>query len=241
VRRLNKTSRSPRERILVRQVGQRHAARMTSRSEVKPHWRGKLSAMATAAQASLRPASTDQRMLVHGVSWKDYVILREALETPGLRMTYCEGVLELMSPSFRHELAKTNIARLIESYALLRDLPLVGYGSMTFRAQAKERGAEPDECYCVGRRMNEHGFPDIVIEVIETSPLLDKLEVYRGFGIPEVWLFEDGAFALHRIAGDHYERVERSRFLPDLDLALVARLAVREDQDEALRELKRTL
>src|SRR5436190_19438633 len=82
----------------------------------------------------------EQRMLIHGVRWKDYVILREALDTPGLRMTYCEGALELMSPSRIHELRKTTIARLVELYAFLRELPLVGYGSTTFRKEAKERG-----------------------------------------------------------------------------------------------------
>ena len=110
------------------------------------------------------------------------MILREALDTPGLRMTYLDGALELMSPSLTHELNKTTIARLIELYAFVRDLPLVGYGSTTFRREAKERGAEPDECYCVGRRIEEGQFPDIVLEVIHTAPLLDKLEVHRGWG-----------------------------------------------------------
>jgi hypothetical protein len=30
-------------------------------------------------------SSVEQRMRIEGVSWKDYVILREALDTPGLR------------------------------------------------------------------------------------------------------------------------------------------------------------
>ena len=34
----------------------------------------------------------EQQMLIHGVSRKDYVIMREAVDTPGLRMTFCEGV-----------------------------------------------------------------------------------------------------------------------------------------------------
>lgn len=192
----------------------------------------------TPAQA---PAPAEQRMLIHGVRWRDYVILREALDTPGLRMTYCEGALELMSPSLTHELNKTTIARLVELYAVLRDLPLIGYGSTTFRREARERGAEPDECYCVGRRLREGEFPDIVLEVIHTSPLLDKLEVYRGLDVAEVWLFRDGAFEIHRLEGERYERAERSRFLPELDFGLVARLASRPDQDEALRELRRAL
>jgi len=180
-------------------------------------------------------------MVIHGVRWNDYVTLRETLDTPGLRMTYCEGTLELMSPSLTHELNKKTIARLIEIYAFIRDLALVGYGSTTFRLEVKERGAEPDECYCVGRRIVEGEFPDIVLEVIHTSPLLDKLEVYRGFGIAEVWLFQDSAFEIYRLTEDRYQRVERSGFLPELDFALLARLAVRPDQDEALRELRRLL
>jgi Uma2 family endonuclease len=198
---------------------------------------------AVAKPSSPAPALADveQRMVVHGVRWKDYVILREALDTPGLRMTYCEGTLELMSPSRTHELNKTSIARLVELYAVLRDLPLIGYGSTTFRLEAKERGAEPDECYRVGSQMKEGEFPDIVLEVIHTSPILDKLHVYQGFDVPEVWLFRTGAFELYRLANDAYSPIERSGFLPDLDFTLIARLAVREDQHEALRELRRML
>jgi Uma2 family endonuclease len=179
----------------------------------------------------------EQRMLIHGVSWKDYVILREALDTPGLRMTYCEGALELMTPSRAHELWKTTIARLIELYAFQRGLPLVGYGSTTFRHEVKERGAEPDECWCLGSIMRDGDYPHIVLEVIATNPLLDKLLVYDGFAVPEVWLWRDGAFELYRRRGaGGYDRVERSQFLPDLDFTLAARFVTREDQDVALRE-----
>jgi Uma2 family endonuclease len=180
----------------------------------------------------------EQRMLIHGVSWKDYVILREALDTPGLRMTYCEGALELRSSTRLQQLRKHTIARAVELYAFLRELPLVGYGSTTFRREAKERGAEPDECYRVGSLMKDGEFPDIVLEVIETSPLLDKLRVYEGFEVPEVWLSKGGAFQLYRFVGERYEPLERSQFLPELDFALIAELAVREDQHQALRELR---
>src|SRR4051812_36222106 len=92
----------------------------------------------------------EQRVLMSGVSWDTYVALREADDRPGLRMTYCEGELEIMSPGPEHEEAKTIIARLVEMYAVERDVPLLGYGSTTFRQAVKRRGLEPDECYCVG-------------------------------------------------------------------------------------------
>jgi Uma2 family endonuclease len=183
----------------------------------------------------------EQRMVIYGVRWKDYVILREALDTPGLRMTFCEGVLEITSPSRQHELWKKTIARFVELYALERDLPLIGYGSTTFRKEARERGAEPDECYRVGTIMKDGEFPDIVLEVIHESPILDKLHVYSGFEVPEVWLFENGEFRIFCLRDGKYERVDRSPLLPGLDFAMVARFASREDQHQALRELREIL
>lgn len=156
-------------------------------------------------------------------------------------MTYCEGMLELMTSSFGHEADKTSIARLVEQYGFIRRLRLNGYGSITFRCEARQRGAEPDECYCVGRVMAETELPDIVLEVIHTTPLLDKLHVYVGLGVPEVWLFRHGEFEIYRLAGDHHDRIERSGFLPELDLALIARLAACPDQQDALDELHRLL
>lgn len=180
---------------------------------------------------------TEQRIVIPCVPWKVYVLLRDAIDTPRLRMTYCEGVLELMSPSRAHELKKKTIARFLELYAFLRKLPLVGYGSTTFRREAKQRGAEPDECYRVGSLMGEGEFPDVVLEVIETRPVLDKLAVYDGFEVPEVWLFDMGAFEIYRRrARGGYARARRSAFFPELDLALVARFASREDQHVALGE-----
>jgi len=198
-----------------------------------------MAALAATPVLSALPHTVEQRMLLHGVRWKDYVILREALDMPGLRMTYCEGMLELMSPSFGHGVDTKAIARLIEFYGFLLRMRLNGYRSTTFRREAQQRGVEPDECYCVGRAMTEGEFPDIALEVVRTNPLLDKLTVYAGFGVREVWVFQDGAFALHRLAGDRYERVERSGFLPALDFALIARLAAYPDQQDALDELRR--
>ena len=194
--------------------------------------------MATAALPPLQVAvpPDEQRMLIHGVSWKHYIMLREALDTPGLRMTYLRGSLELMSPSKTHEVGKKLIARLLEHYAFRHRLPLNGYGSTTFRREAKECGAEPDECYAWGRTLDEGEYPDLVIEVLVTSPLLDKREVYAGFGVPELWLYRNGTIEVYRLDGEAYRPAERSVLLPELDLALVARLATSTDQLAALQE-----
>ncbi len=177
-------------------------------------------------------------MLLRNVSWKEYLLLRDLLDGPGVRMTYAEGALELMSPSPEHELWKTNIARLVELFAHVKGIDLYGYGSTTFRKEAKERGAEPDECYLIGKKLAD--YPEIVIEVVHTSPLINTLDVYRIFGVAEVWVFREGAFTLHALdrAHDRYDVCPSSTLVKGLDFALVARYAVREDTPQALRDFE---
>ena len=53
------------------------------------------------------PALIDQRVLLSGVAWSDYQRLLDLRgDRAGPRMTYLEGVLELMSPSVGHESLK---------------------------------------------------------------------------------------------------------------------------------------
>ena len=197
--------------------------------------------MVAATSLEVVAPQAEQRMLLQNVSWKEYVLLRDVLDGPGVRMTYVEGVLELLSPSPEHELWKTNIARLVELFAHVRGIDLYGYGSTTFRKEAKERGAEPDECYLVGKRLA--AFPEIVLEVIHTTPLIDKLDVYAAFGVAEVWVFKDGAFSVHAFdaADGSYRARTDSALLAGLDFAMLARFAVREDTPQALREFEREI
>lgn len=177
----------------------------------------------------------EQRILIGGVPWATYVMLRDSIESAGVRMTYLKGWLEIMSPSREHEVEKTQIARLLELFCLEHDIPLFGYGSTTFRKEEEERGLEPDECYSRGE---DKTTPDVALEVIKTHGSLDKLEVYRGLGISEVWVFEVGAFRVLALRGDHYEPISASSVFPEVDLPRIAALALRKDQHAALRELR---
>jgi len=78
---------------------------------------------------------------------------------------------------------------------------------------------------CAASKLEEDDVPDIAVAVIVSSALVDKMAVYAGLGIPEVWVWRPGSgtIAVHRLVGQNYERRERSEALPDLDLALLAR------------------
>lgn len=67
------------------------------------------------------------------------------------------------------------IARLLERYAEEVDIALHDYGSTMFRREAKARGLEPDECYCIGMLKE---LPDFAIEVNLTGGGVDKLAMY---------------------------------------------------------------
>jgi Uma2 family endonuclease len=184
-------------------------------------------------------APGEQRFVLHGISWEQYEAMRAATDhLRGVRMTYLEGALELMSPGFDHEWVKTGIARLLEMYAVERYVPLNGYGSATFRKRAKDRGLEPDECYALGPLRE---VPDIAIEVVFSHGLIDKLEVYRGLEVPEVWVWEKGQLTIWQLAPDGYHAAERSRFLPDLDLVQLLTFVRRDDQTAAVRAYRDVL
>jgi Uma2 family endonuclease len=180
--------------------------------------------MAIRHPAPIEAADTENRFVMHGVPWIAYVTLRDALDDQaGLKMTYLAGTLELMSPSSLHEDAKTIIGRLIEVWAMEEDVDLRGFGGTTFRREAKQRGLEPDECYKLGK-LHDDDVPDIAIEVIVTNALVDKMAVYAGLGVPEVWEWRPstGTIEIHRLVGDHYERRDRSDVLAALDVAMLA-------------------
>jgi len=197
-------------------------------------------AAVTSTPAVPPPQAGEVRLVVHGVSWDRYEVARNALDGPGLRMAFCEGVLELMSPLRPHEEWKKNVARLVELWALERDVPLYAYGSTTFKNAVRERGVEPDECYCVGAEMRE--WPHIVVEVVHTSPVaIDRRRLHEGLGAPELWIFERGTFELWAHDGVSYRRVDRSPLLPDLSFDDLARFVVRSDQHRALKEWREAI
>jgi Uma2 family endonuclease len=177
----------------------------------------------------------ERRILLTKVPWSTYVVLRDTVDSSGIRMTYLEGSLEIMSPSRKHEVDKKQIARLLELFCLERDISLYAYGSMTLRREEKQRGLEADECYCRG---DDRDVPDIALEVIATSPLLDKLEVYRGLGVREVWVYRNGGFALHALRDDRYELIAASEIFPEVDLPAIARYAAAPNQHAALRAFR---
>jgi Uma2 family endonuclease len=106
-----------------------------------------------------------------------------------------------MSPSPKHGKIGKLIARLVETYTLEKEIPLVGLGTTTWKSEAIQRGLEADECYYVRNAewaapkeefdLTVDPPPDLAIEVDITSSSLNKQEIYADLGVPELWRHED--------------------------------------------------
>jgi Uma2 family endonuclease len=192
-----------------------------------------------ATPPNMAAIGAEQRILLEGVSWRQYELLLATFgdDFPGLRLNYLAGSLEIMGTSAEHEEIKTIIAMLLESFFLENQIRFHGIGAATFRKIDQQRGLEPDECYCLGGKKE---LPDLAIEVVLSFGLLDKLEIYRGLGITEVWVWEAGQFKIYHLRNDEgnnstsYELIAQSELLPTCDLAQLANYVKPAEQFDAV-------
>lgn len=196
---------------------------------------------AIALSQLVAPTLTEPRITLGNISWQQYETLVATLSpSPSLRLSYNQGLLEIMTNSSQHEMIRSLIGRLLETYALVENIDFYSYGSTTFRNQAAARGLEADESYCIGERRE---IPDLAIEVVITSGGIDKLEIYQGLGIREVWFWQDDRFTLYQLVNSTtgYQELERSQLLPNLDLALLCQFIDPEQEPQMVRAYHQAL
>ncbi|MBA2748298.1 MAG: Uma2 family endonuclease [Tatlockia sp.] len=182
---------------------------------------------------------SEQLVIINDISWQMYEsLLADVEDNSHLRIAYLEGVLEIMSPSRRHEFIKTNTGRLLDVYFEETRTRFYGLGSTTFRQESVARGIEPDECYCINC---EKQVPDIAIEIIVSSGGINSLKIYRGLQVPEVWFWESNSFTLYCLDGESYQLVARSKFLPQLDLSLLAEYVIFPEPMDAVIEFRQKI
>jgi Uma2 family endonuclease len=177
--------------------------------------------------------ATEQRLVLEGVSWQQYETMLAALgdDFPNLRLSYLEGILEIMTTSPEHEELKKVIGMLLEAYFQETRTRFHALGSATFRKAMKLRGLEPDECYCLGQKKE---IPDLAIEILITSGIVNKLDIYQGLGVTEVWQWQDGQFLIHHLLPTGYEQITHSELLPNLDPQQLASYVNPTDQFDAV-------
>lgn len=186
--------------------------------------------MATAEQSV--QSSAEKRFVLYGVPWETFQLLRNAAGLERTRMTYDEGMLELMSPSYRHESIKTLLAQMLESFTVELRIPRRSLGSMTCQPREAFKSLEPDECYYIANFAKIRGrteidlavdpSPDLAIEVEVSSSAIKKLRIYAALGVLEVWRWHGDSLRSYVLGGNR-EYVE-TEFSPNLPMLRVKEL-----------------
>jgi Uma2 family endonuclease len=189
----------------------------------------------SASKTILRSSSA----LLSDVRWETLEKLDEDMAETGARLTYLDGLLEIMAPlSDNHETPKKTCAQLIEAYLRVKRIRFYASGSATLGIKALAARKEPHESYCLGERKS---IPDLAIEITVTSGGIDVLEIYRRIGVREIWFWEDGAIAVYVLRSTGYELVRQSELLPDLDLRSLKFHSRMADQYDAVDAFIKTL
>ncbi len=186
----------------------------------------------------------EEKFISSGVSWQMYEALLIKLEDNfHYRVTYLDWILEIVSPSIRHESIKKRLAILLERYLYKKRIQFKPMGSSTIKKQLLKAGAQADECYCIGEAKN---IPDLAIEVTVTSGSIDKLEIYRRLGVAEVCFWESSTLKLYRkreeaskfLQTNGYEQIETSEVLPELNISLLEKCTLISDDIQAIDEFE---
>ena len=129
----------------------------------------------------VQPAET--RTVMHDIRWETYVDLADQRSGSVPRMTYDQGVLELMSPGMRHEGIGRFLGRMIETWTEVKGVEIQSVASTTFKRSDLSKGFEADESYYIrhadvvlGKEKIDLAVdppPDLVIEVEITKSAID--------------------------------------------------------------------
>jgi len=167
------------------------------------------------------------RVLLEGVSWETYqCLLRDWESKPGERLTYDNGVLEIMSPLPKHEKLGVILSRLVEATTRVIGVEVLSLKSTTWNREDVRKGAEGDESFYI---QNEEAVrdkdridlsidppPDLVIEADITSSSLDKVSIYQALGVPELWRFDGDKLIIYCLIDGEYQTSDTSQALPIL-------------------------
>jgi Uma2 family endonuclease len=193
--------------------------RSTVNSEQRP--------MSTSSVASPPRIASDERVVLRRVSWDTYE--RLLADDEGRRvplMTYDRGVLELVTPSRRHELDSETITRIVDIVAAELGTPIQSTGATTYRLKELERGFEADASFYVQheaqvRDRDELDLsidppPDLVVETEVSHSALGKLDLFAAMRIPEVWRWDSRRVSIFVLDQGRYRESQTSLALPVL-------------------------
>ncbi|MDB9306943.1 MULTISPECIES: Uma2 family endonuclease [Cyanophyceae] len=176
----------------------------------------------------------EQRTVLHNVSWETFeALLRDTGEDRGSRFAYDCGTLEIMTPLFEHENAKSNFGNFIIALAEELDIEIRSAGSTTLKRRLANRGIEPDNCYYIQNEPAIRGQetlnletdppPDLAIEIDITSSSVNKLGIYAALGVTELWRYNGQDLKFYQLVEGQYIECSFSIAFPLIGMSDISR------------------
>ncbi|MBE9212571.1 Uma2 family endonuclease [Plectonema cf. radiosum LEGE 06105] len=167
----------------------------------------------------------EQRTVLHNISWETFeTLLKETGEDRASQFAYDGSTLEIMTPLFEHENPKINFDRFIFILAEEMNIEIKSAGSTTLKRKIVRKGIEPDNCYYIQNELAVRGretldltnypAPDLAIEIDITSSCVDKLDIYSGLGVNELWRYDGKNLKFYQLIEDEYVECEFSIAFP---------------------------
>lgn len=177
-----------------------------------------------------------ERVVLRDISWDFYErLLGELGDSPGTRVTYDNGLLQIMVISAAHDNPNRTLASIVEVVAAEAGVDACHLGSTTFQRPDLLKGFEPDSCFYFQHAADvrdkddidllEDPPPELVIEVDVTSSSLDRFPIFAAVGVAEVWRYAGGAVTIYALRDGAYREVANSLALPLLTAEAITRFA----------------
>ncbi len=178
----------------------------------------------------------------HDVTWDEYEeLLKLVGEAPGLRISYDDGTIKVMSLSPEHEKYVHFIESMVSAIRLRLRINILFFGSMTMRKRKKSKGNEPDACFyvqtaaAIGNRLDLDFAvdppPDVIVEVDIHHDSTGNDPIYAALGVPEIWRYDGFEAAILHLKENGYVEAESSDALPMISSAILTDYLARMRQD----------
>lgn len=175
--------------------------------------------------------TADQYLLKQAVTWEQFKALQSAfVEIGGVRLNYCEGVLEIVGVGLLHEMITALLGLLLGQYFVMKRMQFTSTGAYT-QTIAPKLEFQSDLSFAFGC---DPKVTDLCIEVVVTSGSTKKLKKYQMRDISEVWFWQDGKISIYHLQNGEYVNIETSGWLPDLDIAHLEQCLLMESQLDAV-------
>ncbi|WP_107668006.1 Uma2 family endonuclease [Cyanothece sp. BG0011] len=195
-----------------------------------------------------------QQLLLKELNWQKFEqILSELGESRASRLSYSNGVLEIMVPLPEHEKDKEIISYMVQILLEALNINFEPLGSTTFKNELMNQAVEPDACFYIENYQAVIGKnrlnlecdppPDLVIEIDITCRT--RLDNYRLLGVRELWRYTQNGLQINLLQEGKYIESLNSPNFPKIPIIELINQAVAQSQQvgrsEAIRNFKHWL